>query len=215
MKARRPVVLGLTGGIAMGKSQASETFRRLGVAVFDADATVHEITAPCGRGYGAVRAMFPGVVAENGRVDRKRLGAMVFAKPEDLRRLESVLHPLVSKARECFLRRARALGVPLVVLDVPLLFETGGDSRCDYVAVVSAPSFVQRHRALRRAGMTEAKLAGILARQTPDAEKRYRADFVIPTGLGRKVSLSAIKQICKILSDPGLLRRPARKLRGA
>ena len=199
----------------MGKSQASETFRRLGVAVFDADATVHEIMAPCGRGYGAVQAMFPGVVAENGRIDRKRLGAMVFAKPEDLRRLESVLHPLVSEAREYFLRRARALGAPLVVLDVPLLFETGGDSRCDYVAVVSAPSFVQRHRALRRAGMTEAKLAGILVRQTPDAEKRHRADFVIPTGLGRKLSLSVIKHICKILSDPGLLRRLARKPRGA
>jgi dephospho-CoA kinase len=199
----------------MGKSQASETFRRLGVAVFDADATVHEIMAPCGRGYGAVQAMFPGVVAENGRIDRKRLGAMVFAKPEDLRRLESVLHPWGSEAREWFLRRARALGVPLVVLDVPLLFETGGDSRCDYVAVVSAPSFVQRHRALRRAGMTEAKLAGILVRQTPDAEKRHRADFVIPTGLGRKLSLSVIKHICKILSDPGLLRRLARKPRGA
>ncbi len=168
----------------MGKSQASETFRRLGVAVFDADATVHEIMAPCGRGYGAVQAMFPGVVAENGRIDRKRLGAMVFAKPEDLRRLESVLHPWVSEARECFLRRARALGVPLVVLDVPLLFETGGDSRCDYVAVVSAPSFVQRHRALRRAGMTEAKLAGILVRQTPDAEKRHRADLLFLPGSG-------------------------------
>ncbi len=213
MKARRPVLLGLTGSIAMGKSEASKAFRRLGVPVFDADAAVHELMAPGGRGHKAIQMMFPAAVAADGSIDRKRLGAAVFEKPHDLRRLEGILHPLVGEARQQFLRRARALGAPLVVLDVPLLFETGGERACDYVAVVSAPAFVQRRRALRRPGMTEKKLAGILAQQTPDAEKRRRADFIIPSGLGRKVSLQAIRHIRNMLSDPGLSGRPGRKRR--
>ncbi len=211
MKARRPVLLGLTGSIAMGKSEASKAFRRLRVPVFDADAEVRALMAPGGRGYDAVKQMFPTAVGADGRIDRKRLGAAVFEKPDDLRRLEGILHPLVGDARQGFLRRARALGIPLVVLDVPLLFETGGETRCDYVAVVSAPAFVQRRRALRRPGMTEKKLAGILAQQTPDGEKRRRADFIIPSGLGRNASLRAIRHIRKMLSDPGLRRRPGRK----
>jgi dephospho-CoA kinase len=195
----------------MGKSEASKAFRRLGVPVFDADASVHALMAPGGRGHAAVLKMFPAAEAADGSIDRKRLGAAVFEKPDDLRRLEAILHPLVGEARQHFLRRARALGAALVVLDVPLLFETGGESRCDYVAVVSAPAFVQRRRALRRPGMTGKKLAGILAQQTPDAEKRRRADFVIPSGLGRNVSLRAIRRIRKMLSQPGLAGRPGRK----
>jgi dephospho-CoA kinase len=150
---------------------------------------------------------FPGVAGDGG-VDRRRLGTRVFGDERALRRLESILHPLVASERERFIRRGAALGARVVVLDVPLLFETGGEEQCDYVAVVSAPAFVQRRRALRRAGMTAAKLDAILARQSPDADKRRRADFVIPSGLGRRQSLQAIRQIVRMLAGT---RRKKRK----
>ncbi len=187
-------MLGLTGSIAMGKSEAARMFARLGVPVFDADAEVHAALAPGRRGHKAVSEAFPEVVRD-GEIDRAALGRRVFGDDAALRRLESLLHPLVGEARGRFLHRARALRRPVVVFDVPLLFETGGEKRCDRVAVVSAPPQVQRRRALRRPGMTAEKLDTILARQTPDREKRRRADFVIPGGLGRRPTLRAIRRI--------------------
>ena len=191
--------LGLTGSIAMGKSEAARMFRRLGVPVFDADAEVHRLLAPDGAGFAPVAEAFPDAVADGG-IDRKKLGALVFGDTPSLKRLESILHPLVGLGRAKFLRRATAMRVPVVVFDIPLLFETGGDEAVDYVAVVSAPAQVQRRRALRRPGMTAAKFESILARQVPDREKRRRADFVIPSGLGRRPALQAIRRILAILN---------------
>ena len=217
---RRPVVVGLTGGIAMGKSVAARALRRLGVPLFDADAAVHRLLAPGAKAHRPVAAAFPDALVE-GRIDRARLGARVFGDDAALARLEAIIHPLVGEARQAFLRRARALGRPVAVLDVPLLFETGGEARCDYVAVVSAPRFVQRRRALARPGMTESKLAAILARQMSDGDKRRRADFVIPTGLGRRTTLRAIRRMLTMVADsqprspPGLTRgSPRRHARG-
>jgi dephospho-CoA kinase len=191
--------LGLTGSIAMGKSEAAGMFRRLGIPVFDADAEVHRLLAPRGRGFEPVSEAFPSAIVD-GAIDRQKLGAAVFDDTPALKRLEGILHPLVGHGRARFLLRARALGTPVVVFDIPLLYETGGERRCDLVAVVSAPAFVQRRRALRRPGMTEEKLASILARQVPDREKRRRADFVIPSGLGRRPALLAIRRLLTLLS---------------
>ena len=187
-------MLGLTGSIAMGKSETARMFARLGAPVFDADAEVHRALAPGGPGHAAVAAAFPEAV-RGGAIDRRVLGRRVFGDPAALRRLESLLHPLVGEARARFLRRARARGRPVAVLDVPLLYETGGERRCDRVAVVSAPPRVQRRRALARPGMTAEKFDAILARQLPDREKRRRADFVIPAGLGRRATLRAVRRI--------------------
>jgi dephospho-CoA kinase len=194
----RTVTLGLTGSIGMGKSEAARMFRRLGVPVFDSDATVHALMGSGGVAVAAVDAAFPGVV-KDGAVDRKALGAAVFGKPDDLRGLEGILHPLVRAARARFLRQARARREPLVVFDVPLLFETGGERDCDAVMVVTAPAFVQRARVLARPGMTPEKFAAILAQQVPDAEKRRRADFIAPTGMGKRVTLNAIRQAITML----------------
>lgn len=187
-------VLGLTGGIAMGKSTAAEIFTSFGVPVFDADAAVHALLAPGGAAVAPVNAAFPGCLSSAGGIDRKALGAMVFDRPDQLARLEAIVHPLVQAAEARFLQQAAAAGVRVVVLDIPLLFETGAERRLDAVAVVSAPAFVQAQRVLRR-GMMPERLAAIRARQLPDAEKRRRADFVIPTGLGRRVSIVAIASI--------------------
>lgn len=196
----RPVTLGLTGSIGMGKSEAASMFRRLGVPVFDADAAVHRLMARGGAAVAAIDAAFPGAVRD-GAVDRPALGAQVFDKPASLRRLEAIVHPLVRAERAKFLARARARRVPLVVLDIPLLFETGGEEHCDAVMVVTAPAAVQRARVLARANMTAEKFAAILDQQTPDREKRRRADFVVPTGLGKRVTLNAIRRIVTMLED--------------
>lgn len=186
-------ILGLTGSIAMGKSTAGRQLRRLGLPLHDADAAVHRLLARGGLAVPLIGKAFPGVVV-GGAVDRQALGKAVFADPVALRRLEAILHPLVRRATRQFLARQRRRGQRLVVLDIPLLYETGGDKRCDAVAVVSAPLFLQRQRALSRAGMTEEKFTGILARQMPDHEKRRRADFVIPTGLGKAFSLRHLQR---------------------
>ena len=191
------VILGLTGSIAMGKSTAAGFFRRLGVPVHDSDAEIHKLLGPKGAAVDAVEAAFPGV-AKNGAVDRPLLGARVFGNPEALRKLESILHPLVGRSRDRFLRQATRRRASVVVLDIPLLYEVGADAMCDAVVVVSAPAFLQRLRVLRRSGMTEERLAAILARQMPDAEKRRRADFVVPTGLGRAVTLRHIRIVVKV-----------------
>ena len=198
------IVLGLTGSIAMGKSWTAAQFRRLGVAVHDADAAVHQLLGPGGRAVAAVERVFPGVGRDTplGRsVDRAALGSIVFTDPTRLHALEAVLHPLVRSTERDFLALAARRRCRLAVLDIPLLFETGGERRCHAVAVVSAPPLVQRQRALRRPGMNAARLAAILAQQMPDAEKRRRADFIISTGQGRRFSLRAIWRILSAIKD--------------
>lgn len=185
--------IGLTGSIAMGKSTAAKLFRRLRVPVYDADATIHALLAKGGAGVAPVASAFPGV-ATGGAIDRTKLGKTVFADPASLAKLESILHPLAARARDAFLARHRRNRAKRVVLDVPLLFETGGDKRCDLVVVVSASSALQRMRAAARPGMTAAKLAGILARQMPDALKRRRADVVAVSALGLLPTLRALKR---------------------
>jgi dephospho-CoA kinase len=177
---------------------AAENFRRFGVPVFDADAAVHVLTGPGGAAVGAIAEAFPGVV-KDGAVDRQALGAKVFDDTAALRKLERILHPLVRRAQRKFLQRARMRREKLVVLDIPLLFESGGNRLCDGVAVVSAPGFIQRQRVLARPGMTEEKFKGILAHQVPDAVKRRRADFVIPTGYGFGFSLRRIRKLVTML----------------
>ena len=173
------IILGLTGSIGMGKSTVAAMFEDLGVPVFDADAAVHQLQGEGGRLVAAIEAMFPDTTGPKG-VDRTLLGEAVLSDPRALKQLEALIHPAVGEERAAFL--AVHQDAPLVVFDVPLLFETGGESRVDKVAVVSAPAEIQRARVLARPGMTEARLDAILARQMPDAEKRARADFVIPTG---------------------------------
>lgn len=175
------IVLGLTGSIAMGKSTAARMLADLGIPVHDADATVHALLGPGGAAVPAVGQAFPGVV-ENGAVSRPRLGARVFDNPPALRRLERILHPLVRAEERRFLRYHRRRRAPLVVLNVPLLLENPkARRRCDHIAVVSAPTFLQRRRALARPGMTRQRLNHILRHQMPDPAKRHLADTVIPT----------------------------------
>jgi dephospho-CoA kinase len=177
-----PVVLGLTGSIGMGKSATAAMFRERGVPVHDADAAVHALYAPGGAAAVAIAKAFPGTLAPDGSVDRARLRAQVLGDPDRLATLESLVHPLARRAAGEFLAaHARA---PVAVLDIPLLFETGGDARCDAVLVVTAPAEVQRERVLARPGMDAATFESILAKQMPDSEKRARADFVLDTGLG-------------------------------
>jgi dephospho-CoA kinase len=193
------IVLGLTGSIAMGKSTAATMFRRFGVPVWDADRVVHALFARGGPAVAPVKAAFPGVVRA-GAIDREALAARVFADAAALRWLEGIVHPLVYADQGRFLARAARARRRLVVLDVPLLFESGGDRVCNAVAVVSAPALIQRQRLRQRLGMDEARIDAVLARQMSDAEKRRRADFVIPTGLGRACSMRAIAAIVATVS---------------
>ncbi|MFO1152542.1 MAG: dephospho-CoA kinase [Rhodospirillales bacterium] len=188
------IVVGLTGSIGMGKSTAAAMFRRLGIAVYDADGTVHRLFARGGEAVAAIERAFPGVVRE-GAIDRGRLGARVFGDDAALARLEAIVHPLVFRQRAAFLGRQRRRRAPVVVLDIPLLFETGADRLCDLVVVVSAPRFLQTQRMLHRPGMTRQRLAAIRARQTDDGEKRRRADLVIPSGNGKAVTWRAIRRL--------------------
>jgi len=192
------MILGLTGSIGMGKSTATQTFARLGAAIWDADAEVHRLIGPGGEAVPALTRVFPGVRGDQNDaaiVDRQILGKLVFGDAAALKRLENIVHPLVRQAERRFLAAAERRSCRLVVLDIPLLFETGGEARCDATAVVSAPGFVQRTRVLSRPGMTENKFSGILTRQMPDREKRRRADFVIRTGLGRRESARQSQRI--------------------
>ena len=197
------VVLGLTGSIGMGKTTVANALRATGAAVFDADAAVHRLLAPGGQAVAAVLARFPDAASGEGAaqaVDRGTLGARVFGDPEALAELEAILHPLVRAGERRFLSASQRRGCRLAVLDIPLLFETGGEARCDATVVVSAPAVVQRARVLGRARMSEERLAAILARQMPDAEKRRRADFVIQTGLDRRISRFAARGIAARLA---------------
>ena len=176
----RPLILGLTGSIGMGKSAVAAMFAAAGVPVFDADAEVRTLQGPQGALLPAIEAAFPGSTGPDG-VDRGALGALVFGNTAALARLEAIVHPAVAERRAAFL--AAHADAPLVVFDIPLLFEKGGHAAVDRILVVSAPPAVQRERVLKRPGMTGEKFAGILALQTPDAEKRARADFIIDTGV--------------------------------
>lgn len=193
------IILGLTGSIGMGKSTAAGMLRRLGVPLFDADAVVHRLLAPGGTAVTRVEAAFSGVRDAAGGIDRRQLGRRVFGNPEALHRLERIIHPLVRAAEKRFVARARARREPLVVLDIPLLFETGGTGRCDYVLVVSAPARLQRERVIRRPGMNADRFAEILRAQMPDREKRRRADFVVVTALARAATLRRLWAIVRIL----------------
>jgi dephospho-CoA kinase len=186
-------VLGLTGSIGMGKSATAGIFRRLGVPVHDADAAVHRLYR--GRAAPLVEKAFPGTVID-GAVDRGRLGAAVLGDPARMRELEAIVHPLVREEEEAFLGRASALA-RIAVLDIPLLFETGGEARCDAALVVTAPAPVQRERVLARPGMSEEKFQSILSKQMPDAEKRARAHFLVDTSRG---FISAEAQVRSVLA---------------
>jgi dephospho-CoA kinase len=188
------ILLGLTGSIGMGKTTTARLFEAEGVPVHDADAAVHALYRAGGAGAPVVEKLFPGVL-QGGAVDRARLAAAVMDEPEALKRLEAAIHPLVAAERDGFLQAAEASGAKVAVLDIPLLFETGADKLVDAVVVVSAPEAVQRERVLARPGMTEDKLAAILARQTPDAAKRARADFVIDTSRGIDAAREQVRQV--------------------
>jgi dephospho-CoA kinase len=192
------IVLGLTGSIGMGKSTAAGMLRRLGVPVHDADASVHRLLGPHGAAVKRVEAAFPGTAGPEG-IDRRELGRRVFGDAAALRRLEGILHPMVRQEEQRFLRHMARRRVPVVALDIPLLFESGGTRRCDAVVVVSAPAFLQRARVLGRPGMTPERFASILAKQMPDREKRRRADFVVSTGLGRRATLQRLAAIVRVL----------------
>ena len=194
-------ILGLTGSIGMGKSTTAGFFTRCGVPLHDADAAVHRLHR--GRAAGPIEAAFPGTVID-GAVDRARLGKAVLGRPEALRRLEEIIHPLVREEEEAFIARCRAAGAGLAVIDVPLLLETGGEVRCDAVLVVSAPAPTQRERVLARPGMSPEKLEAILARQMPDAEKRLRAHFIVDTGRGLMAAERQVGSILRVLAGrPG------------
>jgi dephospho-CoA kinase len=187
-------VIGLTGGIGMGKSTAAQVFRRARLPVFDADAVVHRLQAHGGRAVRAIGAAFPGSVVGNA-VDRTRLRAAVLGKPEALERLEAILHPMVRQEERAFLARARRAGAPAAVLDIPLLLETGGHKRVDTVVVVSAPRAVQAHRVRQRRRMSPADLDAVLARQMPDREKQRYANVVVRTGLSRHHALRTLRRL--------------------
>ena len=191
------IVIGLTGSIGMGKSTVAAMFRRCHVPVFDADAEVHRLQAAGGAALPAIEAAFPGVTTPAG-LDRARLGTLVFGNTAALARLEAILHPMVAAARARFLFRYRAR--PLVVLDIPLLFEKGGIDTVDLVVVVSAPAELQAERVLARPGMTCEKFAAILKTQLPDADKCERADIVIPTGDGKPATWRAVKAVVACFS---------------
>lgn len=189
-------IVGLTGSIGMGKSETSKMFRRLGVPVFDADAAVHVLLKKGGGAVRRVEQAFPGVTRD-GAVDRPVLGARVFGKRRELRRLEAILHPMVGQAQRAFLADAQRRRLSLVVLDIPLLFEGRGEDRCDATAVASAPYFIQRQRVLARSNMTSEKFENIRRQQVPDTVKRQRADFLLPTGLGRRHTQRHVAQLIR------------------
>jgi len=194
------IVLGLTGSLGMGKSTAAAMLRRLGIPVHDADAAVHRLMGAEGAAVAVVARAFPAALA-GGRIDRRRLGREVFAEPAALRRLEAILHPLVRAEERRFLAACRRRRVAVAVLDIPLLFETRGETRCDGVIVVTAPAWLQRQRVMRRPGMTAGRFGAILAKQMPDAEKRRRATWVVPTGLSRAATFRRLKRVVKVARE--------------
>jgi dephospho-CoA kinase len=209
------IVLGLTGSIGMGKSTAAAVLRRLGMPLYDADAEIHKMLGPRGSAVAAVEAAFPGVRGETGAIDRRALGQRVFGKPEELRRLEKILHPMVRAVERRWVARQRAHGAKFAVLDIPLLFETDRIDRIDGVIVVSAPLRLQRERVMRRPGMSAERFFAILDSQLPDREKRRRADFVVSTALSRAAAARQIEAIVRRVRQGDWRRsKRLRRLRG-
>ena len=195
------ILIGLTGSIGMGKSTTAGMFRDLGVPVYDADAAVHGLYDTGGAAVAPVGEAFPGVVRD-GKVDREALREAVLGKPDELKRLNAIVHPLVGRDRVGFFAEAEAAGADLVVLDIPLLFETGGQANVDAVVVASAPADMQRKRVLARPGMTPDRLDAILAQQLADAEKRARAHFVVDTSRGLDPAREQVARILAVMRDP-------------
>jgi dephospho-CoA kinase len=189
------IKLALTGSIGMGKSATAAMFAARGVPVYDADAAVHRVYAPGGEAVAPLEAEFPGVTGPDGGIDRAKLRHRVIDNPSAMKRLEEIVHPIVGGTQLAFLQQAMADGQDIVVLDIPLLFETGGDKRADAILVVSAPPDVQRARVLARGQMTEAEFEAILARQVPDSVKRSRADFIIDTSQGFAAAEARVDEI--------------------
>ena len=200
------IVIGLTGSIGMGKSTTAAMFAAEGIPVYDADAEVHALYASDGAAVAPIEAAFPGVV-QSGAVDRALLSQKVLGDDAAMKRLEAIVHPLVGASRAGFFEAAAAKNADIVVLDIPLLFETGGEKRVDAVVVVTAPPEIQRSRVLERPGMAEKKLDAILARQMADAEKRARAHFVIDTGKGLEPAREQVRQVLAELRSPDGLAR--------
>ncbi len=200
VSSRSPLIIGLTGSIGMGKSTIAAMFADEGVPVFDADAEVHQLQGPGGDLLPAIEAAFPGTTHASG-VDRVALGARVFGDDAALARLEAIVHPAVGERRQQFF--ATYADAPIILFDIPLLFEKGGHTAVDRIIVVSAPAAIQRARVLGRPGMTEEKFNEILARQLPDAEKRARADFIIETGGSLNASRDQVRRILACLTDTG------------
>lgn len=194
------MLIGLTGSIGMGKSETAKMFAAEGVPIYDADAAVHALYAKGGAAVGPIGEAFPGAI-KDGAVDRAALSKAVLGQPDEFRKLESIIHPLVAKVQLEWLAARRDEGAEIVVLDIPLLFETGGEARVDKVVVVSAPADVQRARVLTRPGMSEEKLDAILAKQVPDAEKRAKADYVVETSRGLDDARAQVKAIISNLKD--------------
>jgi dephospho-CoA kinase len=204
------LILGLTGSIGMGKSTTAAMFREAGAPVYDADAAVHAAYAKGGACVEPLRTAFPGVVKDDA-VDREALRQAVLGRPDELKRLERIVHPIIRGEQKAFFDTAREAKADLIVMDIPLLFENDGETHVDAVAVVTAPAEVQRERVLQRDGMTPERLAAILAQQTPDAEKRARADFVIDTSRGLEPARAQVAEIVAIMRDPAR-RPPSRRI---
>lgn len=194
------IVIGLTGSIGMGKTTAARALARMGLPVHDSDSAVHKLFARGGAAVGPVGEAFPDAIRDEA-IDRAGLADLVFHDPAALARLEAIVHPLVRRESQAFLRRCAARRDAMAVLDVPLLFEVGREGDCDLVILVTAPAFIQAQRVLRRPGMTEQRLANIRARQMQDAEKCRRADFVVQTGLGRRETLRALGHIVTLARE--------------
>jgi dephospho-CoA kinase len=200
MEADRPYLVGLTGSIGMGKTETAKMFAKLSIPVYDADAAVHRLYEPGGAAVAEIARVFPDCIVD-GRVARDRLAKRVTGDKEAFGILERIVHPLVAHEQRVFLERATEAGAEIVILDIPLLFETGGQARVDAVVVVSAPADIQRARVLQRPGMTEDKLDHILARQTPDAEKRAKAHFVVETDRGLEHAFEQVKAVIRALHE--------------
>jgi dephospho-CoA kinase len=197
MSNERPFVLCLTGSLGMGKSRTASFFAEEGIPVHDADAAVHALYA--GEAAPLIESAFPGTTSD-GKVDRSKLAAQVVGDAAALARLETIVHPLVAKARDTFIAQAHARGATVILLDVPLLFETGGERHCDVVVVVSAPPDIQRRRAFERPGMTEEKFAALVGKQVPDAEKRRRADFIVDSSQSFDHARAQVRDILRAIA---------------
>ena len=209
------IILGLTGSIGMGKSTASNMLSRLGVPVCDADALTHQFMAPNGAATSQIKKIFPDTI-KCGKIDRQILGKLVLKDTSLLRKLEEIIHPMVWEAQEKFLRDCSRNRYSIAALDIPLLFENGADKRCDVIAVVTAPEFLQKQRVMTRSGMTEERYNNIRSNQMSDQLKRKKADFIINTGIGRRHTFNALSTIVFFLnqSKPKIWRPGWLELRG-